>query len=134
MIDHMDIKDIASEVRTQLKKEFPACKFSVSIERYSGGQSLNVALMAAPFEVFENGSNPDGYAQLNHYTLRNEYATDRNCNGAQLTEQAWNTMKRTDQIANERNWDKSDIMTDYFFVNYYCHMAIGKWNKPVLTA
>jgi hypothetical protein len=128
------INDTAKEVRKQLKQKYPACKFSVTIEKYSGGQSMTVALMAAPFAVFENGSNPDGYAQLNQYTLRNEYATDRNCNGAQLTEQAWNVMKDTDKIASADNWDNSDSQIDYFDVNYYLHLAIGKWDRPVITA
>lgn len=131
------INETAAEVRTQLKQKFPACKFSVTIEKYSMGQSMTVALMSAPFQIFENGSNPDGYAQLNHYTLRQyEWGAQygNNCNGAQLTEQAWNTMKQADQIANSDNWDNSDSQTDYFDVNYYLHLAIGKWNKPAIEA
>ena len=28
------------------------------------------------------------------------------------------------------NWDKSDIMTDYFDIGWYVYVNIGKWNKP----
>lgn len=30
------------------------------------------------------------------------------------------------------NWDKSDIMTDYFNVGWYTEINIGKWNKPYI--
>ena len=47
----IDIKEIAQRIKKQLKKEFPDCKFSATIERYSMGQSLCIALMAAPWET-----------------------------------------------------------------------------------
>lgn len=31
---------------------------------------------------------------------------------------------------NDGNFDKSDIMTDYFHVGWYVGVNIGKWNKP----
>lgn len=33
---------------------------------------------------------------------------------------------------NDGNWDKSDIMTDYFNVGWYIDINIGKWDKPYL--
>jgi hypothetical protein len=30
----------------------------------------------------------------------------------------------------EGNWDRSDIMTDYFDIGWYCDINIGKWDKP----
>ncbi len=133
--EYKDIKEIAKEIRKQVKKEFPTCKFSVSIERYSGGQSLNVALMEAPFECFANDTDVNGnpedgdYAQLNEYQLRRDYNDVLICNGTYLTREAWDVMKRTDEIQGEYNWDKSDRQSDYFNVNYWYHSAIGKWNK-----
>lgn len=32
--------------------------------------------------------------------------------------------------ANEGNWDKSDIQTDYFNVGWYTDIQVGEWNKP----
>lgn len=139
MSEYRNIKDIAATIRENLKREFPQCKFSVQIERYSMGQSLHVALMRAPFEAFSNRYNTDGsdrerdYAQLNEFTLRDpdlNVQQNRICNGVFLTADAWDTMKRVEQIMNAENWDRSDSMTDYFDVNYYTHLNIGKWNKP----
>lgn len=31
---------------------------------------------------------------------------------------------------NNGNWDKSDIMTDYFNVGWYTDVKIGKWSAP----
>lgn len=131
----MDITEIAKKVRKQLKAEFPECRFSVRIERYSMGQSMSISLMKAPFAAFAktedvNGNQRTGdYAQLNQFQLRrepNEYI----CNGLFLTPDAWRVMKRADEIQSCYNWDNSDSMTDYFDVNFYFHPEIGQWNKP----
>ena len=37
---NMNITDIAKDIRGSLKKEFPACRFSVQVERFSLEQSL----------------------------------------------------------------------------------------------
>lgn len=126
---YKDIKDIAKELRAQLKKEFPACKFSVTIERFSMGQAMKVALMAAPFPV---SSDPEfnGYAQLNHYTIAQPFPKDGNNNGKALTQRTWHVLQRAQELGNKDNWNNSDAMTDYFDVNYYFDLHIGKWDKP----
>ena len=131
----MDVKDIAKKVRKQLKNEFPKCKWSVTIQRYSGGQSLDVYLMGAPFKIFArdkmtNGYDNGGHAQLNKYQLTSKYPGDeRIYNGHYLTKKAWDVLKRACEIMDADNWDRSDIMVDYFDVNYYSSISIGKWNK-----
>jgi hypothetical protein len=136
-------KEIAVTVRENIKKQFPLCKFSVTVKNFN---VMSVSLMSAPFAVFENdldinGNKIDrGYAQLNHYQLKDErrevYSQELGkwltgvCNGVVLTEDAWNLFVKVTEIANEENWDKSDIMTDYFNCNYYLHINIGHWDKP----
>ena len=36
------------------------------------------------------------------------------------------------QIVNQYNYDNSDSQTDYFDVNFYTHLNLGKWNKPFI--
>ena len=143
---YMTGAEIASEIRGDLKKMLPDCKFSVTCQNYSGGRSINVALMEAPFdailadrvrkyeggiEYYVNLDNTRGYSQLNHYTIKDDpERTNYVNNGAVLTPKAWRALATATSIANRRNWDRSDIQTDYFDVNYYFHLAIGKWNKP----
>ena len=134
---HLNLKDIAKIIREQLKKEFPKCIFSIQIQRYSMGQSLHINLMQAPFEVFDCVRTIDkhgnivnrGSAQLNHYTIMHDYdVEDGYSNGAYLTREAWVVLQRAVKLSNEYNFDESDIQTDYFSVNFYLQLSIGKWN------
>ena len=144
MSNYRSVKDIAATARQNLKAEFPDCKFSVTVK---DGRSLTVALMQAPFKVFEKdttiyGSKNDGSAQLNHHFMthdraeRYDYQTGQvvhRCNGGVfMTEKAWAVMVRACEIGNAENWDKSDIQTAYFNCNYYFNLNIGKWDKPVI--
>ena len=75
--------EIAKLIRKQLKKELPICKFSVTTSYFSGGSSITVALMEAPFEVMEPNKNwKNGYAQLNERVIEEGYS-----NGVNLTKE-----------------------------------------------
>ena len=128
-MDHRNIKDIAKDVRGALKKEFPAYKFSVKIERYSMGQSLNVDIMESPIELLTEKGH--GFSSSENYLQVNQYHID---NSEMITEEAKAVIKRICEISNKENWDKSDIQTDYFDVNYYFHLNIGKWDQPLKVA
>jgi len=132
MTTYQPVSEIAKEVRESLKKEFPECRFSVRSDYHS----MSVSLMSAPVSPFsklaqysggyENKDYPfDGlYAQLNEKHL------DNRCNGYYLTNEAVSMLKKVVKIANKKNWDRSDIQSDYFDVGYYFDLEIGKWNKP----
>jgi len=132
----LDIKEIAKEVRTRLAKEFSKCKFSVSIQRYAGGQSLHVSLMSGPFDAFAQAEDTNGniresdYAQLNHFQFNNTKDDEYISNGSYLTKTAFNIMARVYSITREYNWDNSEPQTDYFDVHFYVHLNIGQWDKP----
>ena len=133
--DYRDIKDIARSVRSELKVAFPECKFSVTIDRFTGGQALAVSLIEAPENALANGSQ---YEQINHYTVRrysyNEYISNLRGQAPKMTEYGYLIMKAADRIANMENWDESDPMVDYFHCNYYLSLAVGKWNTPFSVA
>lgn len=149
----MDLKDIAREVKRQLIKEFPGCMFSVTIERYSMGQSLHISLMKSNFKVIRDFNeiseraisdyaNRDytieqlkemqskNYHQLNEYSFRDEYDHDNWNNGVFLTREGHKLFKQVCEIINHYNYDDSDSQTDHFDVNFYLHLNIGQWNKP----
>lgn len=148
----MDLKDIARETKQQLLKEFPGCVFSVTIERYSMGQSLHVSLMKSNFKVIRDFKDiPEiaflqlgtgyttedikqhqskNYHQLNEYGFREEYDHDNWNNGVFLTREGHELFKRVCEIINHYNYDDSDSQTDHFDVNFYLHLNIGQWNKP----
>jgi hypothetical protein len=131
--DHRRTTVIAAEVRENLKKTFPDCKFSVRSDYHH----IWVSLMAAPVSPFSkmaryssgfdgNQESPfDGkHADLNHYHIGEK------CNGYFLTPEAVTFLQHVSDIGNRTNWDESDSQTDYFNVNYYFDLSIGQWNKP----
>lgn len=147
----LGITEISKIIKGKLKKEYPACKFSIQIQRYTGGQALHISLMEAPFEAiicdqiteFKNGRmgtervfiekpNTSGHTQLNHYTFKETEAKGIN-NGTKLTSKAWTCMKRVSELATSFNFDDSDGMIDYFSTNFYLHLNIGKWDKPFMV-
>ena len=138
-------KEIAKEIRQRLKKEFPKCKFSVRYKSFTGGSEIQIALMKAPFEVFNKEYKQDkngnvyteekySYAQLNEYTLLNSSWEKEQgyCNGSYLTQKAWEVLKKVTQIAFSYNFDDSDGMIDYFHTKFYLFLTIGKWDKPFI--
>lgn len=144
--------ELTAEIRGDLKQAFPECKFSVTKKSYSGGRSITVALMAAPFQPLisyldttglEPGESPiPSHYQVNEYTLGEDdadyYRQGDNFvnNGILITPKARALLRQVRKIANKRNWDNSNSQIDYFDVNFYLHMEVGAgYNKPfVCTA
>lgn len=144
----LDIKEIAKRLRIHLKKRLPDHKFSVRIERYSGGQSMSILLMSAPYtpiiesisEEWQDGQcvivhKPvkEQIAQLNHHCLddyksQDETAHVRN-NGYVIDDRTIKAMKIAVSFTSGYNYDDSDSMIDYFNVNFYMHIGIGSWDK-----
>jgi hypothetical protein len=116
------LKELASNIRTQLKREFPDCTFSVVKSEASMCGEVDISLMKAPFNAIEKNEHWSDYAQLNEYQLRNPYRETTMCNGALLTQQAWDTMKRVVEIADATG----EFDTQFTFLS----VNIGKWDKP----
>lgn len=144
-------KEIAKRIRGQVKEEFPACKFSVVSEYYSGGSSITVSLMEADRKIKRGFSEVSERAMRGYYSNRytveelksaqervyhqlghfyDDYNADAWNNGVFLTYQGYMLLKRVEQIANFYNYDDSDSMTDYYSVNFSFSLYLGKWDKP----
>ena len=146
---------LAKAIRQELKEKLPQCKLSVTKETYSGGQSINVHLMEAPFNPFNElneetmekikincqhfyGSNWEQMLEKSienfknttirdkHHQVNNYYVKDDTC----LTEEAKSVINLALNIINSYNFDDSDSQIDYFHTNFYTYMSIGKWDKP----
>lgn len=141
-----DLCDIAKVIKLAVKQQFPKVKISARTSKYSGGQSLNVDLMEAPFAVF---NQPDaaklrgkdltwgetdamnrwhniihsGRHGVNHYYLNEDIY---------LTDEAKQVFKLINEICRFFNRDDSDAMTDYFDTNFYYSLGIGQYDKPVI--
>jgi len=89
--------------------------------------------MRAPFKVIEKGSS--NYIQLNHLYLDKYLSSSNSTNPiwrqkVVLTPKAVETLKQVVKIAQAYNYSDCDAMIDYFDVNFYLNLEIGKWNKP----
>ncbi len=119
---NMPLKEIAKEIRKNLKAEFGKnAKFSV---RCRGYNALTVDVKKATPEMFmtvdefeESHSrykmtNPAIYENLKYRFDRRDYVA--------LKDEVY---ERIVEIVNEFNFDNSDPYTDYVDVNYYSHVG-----------
>jgi hypothetical protein len=104
----LDIKAIAKLVRADIKAlKLPGVECSVSIERYSGGQSINVRVKAAPVQIWTDeyiAANPHDYFE-----------------GDRRTEEAQALLAALESTLQAYNMDRSDTQSDYFHVRFYGH-------------
>ena len=122
--------EIAARFRADVKAAIAAgdlpkgLKLSVTVDKYSGGSSIRVAVKAAPFRVMSAA-----------YILDEEQArwtfADGDGRVGHVKRYAWHTRKAV--ILHERltamlaayNHDGSDSMTDHFDVKFYVHVDVG---------
>lgn len=115
---NLSITDIAKAVREYAKTNdvLKECKFSISISRASMCQELHVALMSAPKKVFVDETKKS--MQGAHY------------HKDALTPYGQVVIETITEYVQSYNYDDSDPYTDYFNVNFYESINIGKWDKP----
>ena len=114
-----DVKDVAKLVRADLaalvkKGELPkGFKASVTIDRFSGGCSLDVRVTAAPGVPIYNRER----------LLLDTLEPNAYHHGAGVpplnTEEATALIKLVEGVVNAYRRDNSDLMTDYFDVSFY---------------
>lgn len=115
---NLDIAEIAKLVRKDLKAaqaagELPAdATFNVRIERFSGGQSLRVAVLGMPdtWTYNQPGLEPD-------------YANYVPAHGGQ-TDEATAAVRKIEGLVFAYNYDGSDSQSDYFNVRFYSSVTI----------
>lgn len=113
--------EIAKRIRQYVKMAHSDCKFSVTSKYFSGGSSINVALLEAPYPAFNDDANiSDGYLQSAKYSF------DKGV----LTERATEVLKDVQYFMDSYNMKDIDSMIDYFHVNFWDHLDVGKWDRP----
>ena len=116
----LDIALIAKRVRAEIKvllkdKALPQGQYSVKIERYSGGQSLNVKIsqLNSPWLML----NPER-VQFEHQNPH-----ELSWHLPQYTEAGQKVLKTIEGIVQAYNFDCSHSDSDYFNVNFYSNVA-----------
>ena len=112
-------KEITEIIRSYLKEAYSDCKWSVRYSSYSGGSTIYVALMEAPYNVFVDG--------VEKHADVNEYHFDRD---DKYVSKAHTMIQNVIDFINSYRYDDSDGMIDYFSTNFYYDVSVGKWDKP----
>lgn len=110
------VKRICEHIRAWLKETYPSYKFSVRMD-YS--KALSVSLLSADFYPFRDKSRLRG--NLMNYSLSRD--------DSELTDRCREVMKNVCDYVASWNYDESDLMTDYFNVNFYADIEIGMYGR-----
>jgi hypothetical protein len=105
--------DRVKEIRTQLKKEFPQFKLSVTRRHHS---SVDIKILSGPLQFDSE------HFSVNQYWLEDHYA--------ETNPQAYITFKRMIEIADSGNYITT-VDSDYGSIpKFYVWLEVGKWDKP----
>jgi hypothetical protein len=113
-------------IRNALKKAYPNLKFSV---RKSHHTAVDVAIIKGDIDftpLFEDGMSASAAKRKN--VSINQYYPE---NYGEFTDLFKNIVTIMKNAAPNNKWfDKSDAMTDYFHTAYYMSLEVGRWDKP----
>lgn len=99
-----------------LKETYKGCTFSISL---SGYNSICVRLLKADFNPFK------GEMKLNYSFSRYSITDD-----PELNDRAKEMFNNIESYLMSYNYDRSDLMTDYYDVGFYLDMVIGSGKTP----
>lgn len=126
-------KKIAPQIKALLKEY--GLKGSLSVQHHS---KLVLTISKGGIDFISEYC--DGLADEHYYSQEgndkpdnfsvNTYHIDSHFKGS--TAECLNKLKEAlnGKGTDTENFDKSDIMTDYFHVGWYIDISVGKWNKP----
>lgn len=123
-VAHRDIKDIAKDVRADIKKALPELKTSVKIDRYTGGQALTVKILASP-EPLKNPAYDSDFKWGVRCGRITSWPASDNIKLEYLTDRGQVVEEQLESIINAYNRDDSDSMTDYFDRAFYEHVELA---------
>jgi hypothetical protein len=114
---------IAKAIREWLKDKYSDMKWSVSKK----DSTIFINLMEAPSVPIREGEYMEDFVS-NGYTIdiNPYYISDT----LVLTDEYRKVFEDVKAFSDSYNWDKSDPMTDYFNVNFYLNLRVGKQDKP----
>lgn len=111
---NMDVVEIAKRLRSEIKEEvkagrLPKGKYSVRIDRYSMGQSIDINIMDVEGPIL----NPDHDRMSADEEKRRYYVP-----------KIHEALAKLEGMLQAYNRDNSDTMTDYFDVKFYGHAKV----------
>lgn len=118
------IKEITAEIRRQCRAIAKAagCKVSVTKSEYTGGRSVYVTITASErnhlCEIYRAYNKANPHAGMYDFVNPRDVAFNR----MHLADWAIELLAELNTVVDSFNWNNSDIMTDYYHVNFYAHV------------
>jgi hypothetical protein len=112
--------EIVKLVKAEIKAKYPSIEFSVSKRLFAGGKSIDVA-------IYDFGYNPFQQAFIEFVIQHAEMGRYQ-----ELYQGESDPIYIDKAIAQSYNFDHSDVMSDYFHVNFYGHVSIEENHQVVL--
>jgi hypothetical protein len=114
----LDVAEIAKRIRQQIKNAIaagalPQLQASVKISRFAGGQSIDIRVVKASFQVLNHErvlvehEQPHTFFPTAHYPIYTLHAVA--------------ALKQLQSMLDAYNYDGSEIQVDYHNVNFYGH-------------
>ena len=115
---------IAEALKEVMPKDW---KYSLSVFHHS---TIVLTIRQAPINLIKvfKGSDYFDPDTATHYNV-NPYHYQKCIEDQEMIEQ----FKKIFDALNLGNWDRSDLMTDYFDVGHYVELCIGRWDKPFVV-
>jgi len=106
-----------SEIRKEIKKEFPEFKFSIRNRHHS---TICVSILAGPIEMITT-DNLRRNERVNHYYIDKDYED---------TPEVRDILQKIYKIMNKGNYTVCEDGDYGSIPSFYCDIEIGDWNKP----
>mgnify|MGYP003296934649 CR=1 FL=1 len=144
------MKEIAKIIKSELKRKYNDCTFSVTTGGNAYCSTLDVCLMKSkenPFEEYETAVNDSEFQRYlwdkseetkeqckqdlknslsSGYMQVNEFHIDKSYKLSKFGKELFTYIK---ELSDSFNFDDSDGMIDYFHRGFYDSYSIGKWDK-----
>lgn len=122
---NLTAKEIAVKIRSFLKKEFPAFKFSVRSKWGMQADTIYITIQSGPVQALMP-NNPHSYeSSISGFGRAYE---------SRITPEMLDVCSKIENFVNTYRHSDCDGMEDYFDVNFYCWMYIGDYEHPYKVA
>lgn len=112
-------KELKDRVAPKLRELAKSYGVSATVARNHGTLVLNVQKGKLDFATDYNNTSHLSTIQVNPYAVKEQF-----------NDKSQEFLLKALEIMNDGNWDRSDMMTDYWDIGWYCDINIGKWDRP----
>lgn len=120
----LSTKEIAANVRSYAKKNFPGFKFSVRSEWSMYADSLHIELKSGPCVPFVEGSRSAERGYMSTMSTVKGWENE-------LTPEMFKVLDAVTTYASSFRYNDSDGMQDYFDTNFYIHIEVSDEYKVI---